>query len=144
MEPLQRVLDEIQKYEHPFFDFSATEKDDGKEIVEVSFSVGQTKYEAEFTPEGKTLAIDKGVAQKDLPEKVSKAIDSKYPGAKLTAIEEVTKDDKVAYHEIDLKTKAGDAVEIQVDPDGKIINEEKKGKEEKEGKESKDEKEEKK
>ena len=29
MEPLQRVLDEIEKYEHPFFDFSAAEKDGG-------------------------------------------------------------------------------------------------------------------
>ena len=32
MEPLQKVLDEIAKYEHPFFDFSATEKDDGVEL----------------------------------------------------------------------------------------------------------------
>jgi hypothetical protein len=32
MEPLQRVLDEIEKYEHPFFDFSATEKDGGVEL----------------------------------------------------------------------------------------------------------------
>jgi len=32
MEPLQRVLDEIQKYEHPFFDFSATPKDGGVEL----------------------------------------------------------------------------------------------------------------
>ena len=29
---LQRVLDEIQKYEHAFFDFSATEKDGGVEL----------------------------------------------------------------------------------------------------------------
>ena len=32
MEHLQRVLDEIQKYEHPFFDFTAREKDDGVEL----------------------------------------------------------------------------------------------------------------
>lgn len=32
MEPLQRVLDEIEKYEHPFFDFSAAEKDGGVEL----------------------------------------------------------------------------------------------------------------
>jgi hypothetical protein len=31
-EPLQRVLDEILKYEHPFFDFSAREKADGVEL----------------------------------------------------------------------------------------------------------------
>ena len=32
MEPLQKVLDEIQKYEHPFFDFSAKEKEGGVEL----------------------------------------------------------------------------------------------------------------
>jgi hypothetical protein len=32
MEPLQRVLDELAKYEHPFFDFSAREKDGGVEL----------------------------------------------------------------------------------------------------------------
>ena len=32
MQPLERVLLEIQKYEHPFFDFSATEKDGGVEL----------------------------------------------------------------------------------------------------------------
>jgi hypothetical protein len=29
---LQRVLDEIGKYEHPFFDFSARERDEGVEL----------------------------------------------------------------------------------------------------------------
>lgn len=32
MDLLQRVLDEIQKYEHPFFDFAAREKDAGVEL----------------------------------------------------------------------------------------------------------------
>jgi len=32
MEPLQKVLDEIAKYEHPFFDFSAKEKEGGVEL----------------------------------------------------------------------------------------------------------------
>ena len=32
MDALQRVLDEIEKYEHPFFNFSAQEKDGGVEL----------------------------------------------------------------------------------------------------------------
>ena len=32
MDLLQRVVDEIQKYEHPFFDFTAREKDGGVEL----------------------------------------------------------------------------------------------------------------
>ncbi len=32
MDALQRVLEEIQKYEHPFFDFAAREKGDGVEL----------------------------------------------------------------------------------------------------------------
>jgi len=32
MDALQKVLEEIQRYEHPFFDFAAREKDDGVEL----------------------------------------------------------------------------------------------------------------
>ena len=32
MDSLQKVLDEIRKYEHPFFDFAAREKDGGVEL----------------------------------------------------------------------------------------------------------------
>jgi hypothetical protein len=32
MSSIQKVQDELQKYEHPFFEFSAEEKDDGVEL----------------------------------------------------------------------------------------------------------------
>ena len=32
MSSLEKVVAELQKYEHPFFDFSAREKDDGVEL----------------------------------------------------------------------------------------------------------------
>jgi len=32
MTPLETVLEELKKYEHPFFEFSAREKDDGVEL----------------------------------------------------------------------------------------------------------------
>jgi len=33
MTPLETVLEELRKYEHPFFDFAAREKGDGVELV---------------------------------------------------------------------------------------------------------------
>ena len=32
MSSIERVREELQKYEHPFFDFAAQEKDDGVEL----------------------------------------------------------------------------------------------------------------
>ena len=123
------VLDAVKaKFPELKLTKAAAEKEDGKEIIEVSFTVKETKYEVESTPDGKLLAIDKEIEAKEMPEKVSKAVEAKYPDAKYKMIEEVTKDDKVAYHEVELTSKAGESVELQVDPDGKIINEEKKGK----------------
>jgi uncharacterized membrane protein YkoI len=143
--PLEKVppavLDAVKaKFPELKLTKASTESEDGKEIVEVAFTVKDDKYEVECTKDGKLLAIDRVIQPKDLPEKVAKAIEDKYPGAKYSMIEEVTKDDKVAYHEVDLKTKDGQSVELQVDPSGKIINEEKKG-EEKDGKENKEKKE---
>ena len=51
MDTLQRVLDEIRKYEHPFFDFTAREKDDGVELCIRSKipNVLSTEYKITFS-----------------------------------------------------------------------------------------------
>ena len=105
---------------------ASKEREEGKEIIEVAFTYKDHKYEVESTPQGELQAIDKIIAADDMPKKVAKALEKKYPNAKYKEIEEVTKNDKVVYHEIELTTADGQSLEVQVDPGGKVIHEEKK------------------
>lgn len=109
---------------------ASTERENGQDVIEVAFSARGGSYEAESTPQGKLIAIDRMVEVRDLPGAVTNAIHEKYPDAKITSAEEVTKNDAVAYHEVNI-TSGSQRMELQVDPAGKIINEEKKSAEDK-------------
>ena len=61
-----------------------------------------------------------------MPKAVVKTLEEKYPKATYKVIEEVTKKDKIAYYEVELVTAEKKTVEVQVDPTGKIVKEEKK------------------
>ena len=127
----QAVMDTLHaKFPDMAVKKASTERENGQEIVEVAFSARGGSYEAESTPQGKLLAIDRMVEARDLPEVVTHAIHEKYPDAKITSAEEVTKNDAVAYHEVNI-TSGSQRMELQVDPAGKILNEEKKSAEDK-------------
>ena len=127
----QAVMDTLHaKFPDMAVKKASTERENGQEIVEVTFSARGGSYEAESTPQGKVLAIDRMVEVRDLPEGVTNAIHQKYPDAKITSAEEVTKNDAVAYHEVNI-TSGSQRMELQVDPAGKILNEEKKSAEDK-------------
>lgn len=121
------VLDAVKaKFPGVKITAASKEKEDGKEIIEVAFTYKDSKYEVESTPQGELQAIDKIITGDEMPAKVAKALKEKYPKAKYQEIEEVTKDNKVVYHEIELTTAEGQSMQVQVDPAGKILHEEKK------------------
>jgi len=127
----QAVMDTLHaKFPDMAVKKASTERENGQEIVEVAFSARGGSYEAESTPQGKLIAIDRMVEARDLPEAATRAIHEKYPDAKITSAEEVTKNDAVAYHEVNI-TSGSQRMELQVDPAGKILNEEKKSAEDK-------------
>lgn len=105
---------------------ASKEKEGDKTIYEVAFTYKGSKYEVECEPNGKFVAIDREIEAKDLPKPVATALEGKYPKATYKIIEEVTKDDKIAYYEVELVTADKKGVEVQVDPSGKIVKEEKK------------------
>jgi uncharacterized membrane protein YkoI len=105
---------------------ASKEKEDGKTIYELAFTYKDSKYEVECEEDGTIIAIDKQIEAKDLPKEVAKALEEKYPKATYKVIEEVTKKDKIAIYEIELVTADKKEIEVQVDPAGKILKEEKK------------------
>jgi uncharacterized membrane protein YkoI len=121
------VMDAVKK---KFPDVKVTEtskeKEDGKTIYELAFTYKDYKYEVEFEEDGTIVAIDRQIEAKELPKEVAKALEEKYPKATYKLIEEVTKKDKIEMYEVELVTADKKEIEVQVDPKGKILKEEKK------------------
>ena len=101
------------------------EKEDGKVVYEILIKDGDRTVEVTVTPEGKIVTVEKTIKEKELPEAVAKAFKEKYPGATVKLIEEVTKGDKV-YYELWIVTKEKKPLEVEFDPKGKFLKEEKK------------------
>jgi uncharacterized membrane protein YkoI len=101
---------------------------DGKKVYEFDLKEGDKKWEVSFTPEGKFVSAEEPVAKEDdLPATVKEGFRKKYPDAKVVSIEKETSGEgdatKVVYEIVIEKGKG--KVEVQFDPDGKFIAEEK-------------------
>ena len=96
------------------------ENDDGTLIYEVSIKHKGQDIDVMASPEGKITAIEKTIAAKDLPAKVSKALGEKYPKAKIKKAEELTKDDRTTY-EVVSETADKKTLEVVFDPDGNVV-----------------------
>jgi uncharacterized membrane protein YkoI len=105
---------------------ASKEKEDGKTIFEIAFTFKDSKYEVECEEDGTIIAIDKQIEAKELPKEVAKTLEEKYPKATYKVIEEVTKKDKIAHYEVELVTADKKEIEVEIDPAGKILKEEKK------------------
>ena len=105
---------------------AARETEDGDTFYELSFTYKDHRYDVECTPQGAFRKIEKQLAAKELPKEVAKILEEKYPRARLNEILEVTKKDKIEYYEVALVTADRREVEVQLDPKGKILREEKK------------------
>jgi uncharacterized membrane protein YkoI len=104
------------------------EKEDGKTVYEVSLQYKGHNYDVTATPEGKVVEVEKEITAGDLPKAVKGALDARYPKATLKKVEEITKDDKVAY-EVLLVSAEKKTIEIKLDSRGKVLETEaKKGK----------------
>jgi uncharacterized membrane protein YkoI len=103
---------------------ASTEMEEGKTVYEISLTYKQHSYDVTFTPEGKIVGVEKQIDAKELPKSVAKTLRAKYPKAKLTRVEELSKgDDKVAGYEVLLMTAEKKTFEVELDAKGKIIKE---------------------
>ncbi len=91
------------------------ESEDGKVVYEAEYRSGASNADITVDASGALVMVKTKVSAKDLPEAVKKALDVKYPGAKVKDAESVS----LGYYELDLRVH-GDKVEVVVQPDGKI------------------------
>jgi uncharacterized membrane protein YkoI len=123
------VMDAI-KGRFPDADITSAEKEteDGKIVFDIALKSKGKKYEMDIEENGTIVEIEKEVASKDLPEGVTKAIEAKYPKAKIKEIMEVNKvkDKKETpdHYEVIIETADKKEQEIEVSLDGKTIKEE--------------------
>jgi hypothetical protein len=113
------------------------EKEDGKEVFEVSIKHKGHTIEVTLTPEGKIVSVEKEIEAKEAPKAVTAALDAKYPKATIKKVEEVVENEKTTY-EFLIVTAEKKTLEVVFDPEGKVVKEEKKDKEEEKKEEKKD------
>jgi hypothetical protein len=109
---------------------ASKEVEDGKTVYEISVKLKGQHIDVTLKPDGTITLIEKEIAAKDVPGVVTKALETKYPKATWKKAEEVfkveSKTEKLAYYEVLLVTVDKKTFEVQVDPSGKLVNEEKK------------------
>jgi uncharacterized membrane protein YkoI len=117
----KKVIDAVKaKYPKATIRSASTETEKDKTIYELSITNKKQKIDVSLTSEGKIVSIEAEIELKDVPMKVVKAFESKYPKAKVKLIEEVTKD-KAHYYEFQITTADGQNVEASFDPTGKYL-----------------------
>lgn len=106
---------------------ASKEKEDGKQVYEVTIKDKGQTVDVTLTPEGSIIMIERAIPPAKLPPAVSKAVDEKYPKATIKIAEEIFKVDqrqeKLAYYEVQLVT-GQKILEVVLAPDGKVLKEE--------------------
>jgi uncharacterized membrane protein YkoI len=104
------------------------EKEDGKIVYDLELKHESRKYEMDILEDGTLVEIEKEIAAKDVPEKVTKAIKEKYPTATVKEVMEVNKvtgkEEKPMHYEVTIET-GGKSKEVIVSLDGKLKEEKK-------------------
>ncbi len=97
----------------------------GKVTYEIGLNLDKQHLHALLTEDGKLFEIHKDIDAKDVPEKVAKAVNAKYPKAKWENVEEMSAaDGKVIGYEVSVEVN-GAIIEVVVGTDGTIRSENK-------------------
>jgi hypothetical protein len=105
---------------------ASTEKEGDKTVYEISFTYKDHHHDVTLEPDGKVVSVEKEIPIKDLPRLITDALEAKYPKAKLTKAEELSKGDfKLYAYEVVLETADKVGYEVVLDFKGKITKEEK-------------------
>lgn len=108
------------------------ENEDGKTVFDIELTSGGTKYEMDMLEDGTIVEIEKEI--KEVPAVVTKAIEGKYPKAKIVEVMERSKvkDKKETPTDYEVTIEdGGKKHEVIVSLDGKSVKSEKEEKEEK-------------
>ena len=100
---------------------------DGRESVDEYEVHLKTKDKIEVTvsPSGEIEAIVRVITADKLPEVVRKTLNKQFPAAKISEIKEVSsltnRKEVVTEYDVTLKSKAKGEIEVELSPDGKLI-----------------------
>src|SRR5438874_6249440 len=120
----KKVMDTI-KDRFPEAKITSAEKEteDGKVVYDIELTHKGRKYEMDIQEDGTLIEIEKQVDIKGLPKAVTKALETKYPNAKLEEIMEVNKvkgkKETLDHYEVVLVTADKKKLEVTVSLDGK-------------------------
>lgn len=101
-----------------------TEKDNGKLVYEIVIKDKGQTVDVSVTPDGKIVSYERTLAVKDLPKRVTAAVNRKYPKAKVRRAEELHENDKTSF-EVLIVTADKKQIEVVLDRDGKILKDQK-------------------
>jgi uncharacterized membrane protein YkoI len=108
---------------------ASKETENGKTSYEVTLTLNNANHDILLTPEGKITAIEKMIKVDDLPRVVANVLKTKYGQATIKAAEQISDaDDKITAYEVQIVKADKKELEVKLDPEGKVLNEEKKGK----------------
>jgi len=103
------------------------EKEDDIVVYDIKFKQEGRKFQADIKEDGTIHNWEKEIADRNLPEAVKKAVETKYPESTIKEIMEITavKDgnDVLEGYEIVFETVDKKEIEVMVAPEGKILEE---------------------
>lgn len=118
---------------------ASKETENGKLVYELAMTQGTRHMDVTFQENGTLVLVESAVPETEVPPAVLRAVQQKYPGAKIGLVESVKKGPRLKrdadYYEFHLTAADKTSVEVEVDAHGKILQiEEKKAQDEKDGK----------
>ena len=120
---------------------ASKETEDGKTVFELELTHEHHNMDVTFQENGTLVLVETQLAENEVPAAAMKAVQDRYPGAKIDLVESVKKGPElkkaVDYYEFHLTTSDKKSAEVEVDGTGKIQKtEEKKEKEKEQGQEN--------
>jgi uncharacterized membrane protein YkoI len=109
---------------------ASKETENGKTVYELEMKHEGHNMDVTFEENGTLVLVETQVSEDDVPAASMKAVNDKYPGAKINLVESVKKGTEVKkevdYYEFHLTTSDKKSAEVEVDSDGKILKTEEK------------------
>lgn len=100
------------------------ETENGKTTYEVEMVVNGHTKDVELDTTGAIVEIEEEAAMDSLPANVKAGLSEKAAGGKILKVETLTKGGKLVAYEAKVRSAAGKKSEIQVGPDGKLLDHE--------------------
>ncbi|WP_435010410.1 PepSY-like domain-containing protein [Tundrisphaera lichenicola] len=117
---------------------ASKEEEDGETIFEVEMMLDGKSIDILLDEEGEIEETEKEIEVEDLPRAVLKVAKSKFPGAKINKVEEVTDEDDTVVYELVFEVKGKKPFEVVMAPNGKILDDDDEDDDDEAGKKDKD------